>query len=607
MSLRAKLVLAQAPLLAALILVGAVGSFTSRELGRSARAILSDNFRSVLAAQRMADELARIDSAALFCVAGERARGLKHVAQSQRTFELELRVQEGNVTEPGEGEATASLRVEWQRLRESLERFAALSSETELRRAYFEDVLPAVTATKHSAASVLALNQDAMVRKSDRAESSARRLNELLIAAAALGCLLGVVASGLLTTRLLRPLGVLSQAARRLGEGDPAARARVTGRDELSQVAAEFNIMAERLERYRESTLGQLLAAHRSSQAVIDSLSDPVVVLGLAGEILHLNAAAEALLELRADAGLAPASTELRAVLERLRDHVFGGAGAYLPKGLQEAVRTMTREGERRFLPRATPVYSEQGDVIGASIALQDVTRLLSFDELRNDLVATVAHEFRTPLTSLRMAIHLLNEGAAGALSDKQADLLFAAREDCERLQAIVDELLDLSRIQAGKLELQRRPVDVEALARSALESQRPAAELAGVTLRSAVLPGQGEVSIDPERIALVFANLLGNAIQHGPRGSEVVVSARSDTDGVRFEVSDQGPGVPREYRQAVFEKYFQLPGAAHGGAGLGLFIAREVVRAHGGEIGVDEAPGGGARFWFTIPRSDET
>ncbi|HTO09374.1 MAG TPA: ATP-binding protein [Myxococcota bacterium] len=603
MSLRAKLVLAQVPLLAALIFVGAVGSFTARELGDGARAILSDNFRSVLASQRMSEELARIDSGALFSVAGERPRGLKLVSEARRAFEVELRVQEGNVTEAGEDEATARLRAQWQSLSESLDGFASLAA-SDARAAYFDDVLPKVTAVRQATAAVLALNQDTMVRKSDRAERSARFLNELLLAASALGCLVGVLASGMLTTRLLRPLGVLSQAARRLGEGDPEARARVTGRDELAQVAAEFNTMAERLQRYRESTLGQLLAAHRSSQAVIDSLTDPVVVLGTSGEILHLNAAAEALLELRADTGLEMAGAELRAVLERLRAHVFAGNGAYLPKGLEEAVRAVTPAGERRFLPRATPVYSEQGDVIGASIVLQDVTRLLSFDELRNDLVATVAHEFRTPLTSLRMAIHLLNERAAGPVSDKQADLLFAAREDCERLQAIVDELLDLSRIQAGKLELRRAEVDVESLARGAIEAQRSAAELAGVGLRSEVLPGQGSLYVDPERIALVFANLLGNAIEHSPRPGEVVLRARAEERDVRFEVADRGPGVPREYRQAIFEKYFQLPGAPHhGGAGLGLFIAREIVHAHGGEIGVEDEPGGGALFWFTLPR----
>ena len=604
MSLRAKLVLAQAPLLAALILVGAVGSLTARELGRGAQAILRENYRSVLAAQRMAEAAARIDRAALFCVAGERQRGLSGIAESRRAFELELGVQEENVTEAGEAEATARLHAAWQRCTESLARFTQLATERELRDAYFADVLPSVSAVKASAESILALNQDAMVRKSDAAERSAQRLNELLIAAALLGCVFGAVASSLLTARLLRPLGVLSQAARRLGEGDVAARAQVAGGDEIAGVASEFNTMADRLQRYRESTLGQLLAAHRSSQAVIDSLSDPVVVLGVAGEILHLNAVAESLLEMRPESGLAAAQPALRGVLERVRSHVLGGNGAYLPKGMEEAVRAVTPQGDRQFLPRGTPVYSEQGDVIGTTIVLQDVTRLLSFEELRNDLVATVAHEFRTPLTSLRMAIHLLNEQAAGPVSEKQANLLFAAREDCERLQSIVDELLDLSRIQGGKLELHLADVDIESLARRAIEAQRSAAEQAKVELRSEVLPGQGEARVDSDRIALVFANLLGNAIRHSPPEGSVSVRARADGPRVRFEVADHGPGIPREYRPAIFDKYFQLPDGPRGGAGLGLFIAREIVHAHGGEIGVEDEPGGGARFWFSLPKA---
>ncbi|MFI5316647.1 MAG: ATP-binding protein [Myxococcota bacterium] len=604
MTLRTKLLLAQVPLLAGLIFVGAVGSLTARQLGRGAQAILSENYRSVLAAQRMVDSAARIDAASLFCIAGERERGLPRIAESRRALELELRVQEGNVTEPGEGEATARLRAAWQHCGEALDRFTSLSSERELRETYFAELAPAVAAVKQSAETVLALNQDAMVRKSDAAERTAQRLDTLLIVAAVFGCLVGVASSGLLTARFLRPLGVLSQAARRLGEGDVAARARVAGSDEIAQVASEFNTMADRLQAYRESTLGQLLAAHRSSQAVIDSLSDPVVVLGVAGEILHLNAAAESLLELRPEVGLGGANPGLRAVLERVRDHVLGGNGSYLPKGLEEAVRIASLQGDRRLLPRGTPVYSEQGDVIGTTIVLQDVTRLLSFDQLRNDLVATVAHEFRTPLTSLRMAVHLLTEQVAGPVSEKQADLLLAARQDCERLQATVDELLDLSRIQEGKLELHLEDVDVESLVRTAIEAQRAGADLAGVELHCEVLPGQGTVRVDPDRIALVFANLLANAIRHSPRGTAVRVCAAADPARVRFEIADRGPGVPREYAQAIFEKYFQVPNAPPpGGAGLGLFIAREVVRAHGGEIGVDDEPGGGACFWFTVAR----
>jgi len=603
-TLRTKLVLAQVPLLAALVLVGVVGSWIAAELGRAAQEILRENYRSVLAAQRMIDSVAEMDSASLFCVAGASDRGEAQIAAARQRFESELRVQEGNVTEPGEGDATRALRVAWQHCGAALDSFVALGTQAQQRAAYFADIQPAIEAVRAQAETVLALNQDAMVRKSDVAQRAAERLNTLLVAAAVLGCLIGVLSSGSLTARLLRPLGVLSQAARRLGEGDSAARAQVSGRDEIAAVAAEFNTMAERLERYRQSTLGELLAAHRSSQAVIDSLTDPVVVLGTEGEILHMNAAADLLFELRAEDGLPGANAGLRGVLERVRSHVFAGKGPYLPKSLDEAVRAPSREGERRYLPRGTPVYSEQGAVIGASIVLQDVTRLLSLEEMRNDLVAGVAHELRTPLTSLRMAIHLLYEHAAGPLSDKQADLLVAAREDCERLQDIVEELLDVSRIQGGKLVLNPEPAEVEDLVRHAADVHRSDAELHGVELHVEVLPGIGEVRVDPERIALVFANLIHNAIRHSPRGGRVWLRARPEASGVCFEVADQGPGVPRELRQAIFEKYFQVPGAPPGGAGLGLFIAREIVRAHGGDIGVDDAAGGGAAFWFRVPRA---
>ena len=605
MTLRAKLVLAQAPLLAALIAVAVGGSWTAAELGRGAQAILQDNYRSVLAAQRMIDASSEIDAGSLYALVGERTRGMQQISAARQRLEPELRVQLGNVTEVGEAEATRALELAWQRCTGALDRFASLDSEKDAHAVYFSDVQPAVVAVRGAAEQILALNQDAMVRKSDAADRAAVRLNAVLVGVAALGCVVGVLSSGWLTARLLRPLGVLSQAARRLGEGDSAARAQVDGRDEIAAVAGEFNTMAERLERYRQSTLGELLAAHRSSQAVIDSLSDPVVVLGVEGEILHLNAAAESLLELRPDAGLSGAHGPLRDVLERVRGHVLAGKGPYVPKGLGEAVRVSGKEGDRRFLPRGTPVYSEQGAVIGASIVLQDVTRLLSFEELRNDLVAGVAHELRTPLTSLRMAIHLLNEQAVGPVTEKQADLLFAAREDCERLQGIVEELLDLSRIQGGKLQLQPVIADVEELAQAALEPQQSAAELRGIELHDEVLPGSGQVRVDPDRIALVFANLVGNAVRHSPPGGSVRVRSRPDgMQQVRFEVVDQGPGVPHEYRQAIFEKYFQLPDAPPGGAGLGLFIAREIVRAHGGEIGVEEAPGGGSTFWFTVPRA---
>jgi signal transduction histidine kinase len=218
------------------------------------------------------------------------------------------------------------------------------------------------------------------------------------------------------------------------------------------------------------------------------------------------------------------------------------------------------------------------------------------------DWVATVAHELRTPLTSVRMAIHLCLEEAAGPLTERQRELLAAGREDGERLQATVDELLDLSRIQAGRLHLELGRVAPAELAQDVRDGHERLAASRSVHLAVEILPDCPAARADRERAALALANLVGNAIRHTPEAGQVVITAAREGDMVRFEVADQGEGIPAEYRERVFDRFFRIPGRPGGASGLGLAIARDVVVAHGGRIGVDSAEGHGSRFWFTLP-----
>lgn len=605
MTLRARLLLAQLPLVVAVLALGALALHTLRSLGTASQDILKDNYRSVLAAQRMKEASERLDSAALFLVAGEREKAARQMEVNRGLFESELKVEEGNITEPGEQEAAEALRREWQDYQAQLADFARAPSGS-LGQDYFRELEPRFLRLKGTADTVLEMNQAAMVRKSERAQAVAQRLEVATVVSALVALALAVLTTTRAITRAVRPLNVLTHAVRRIGQKDFAARARVEGSDEIAALAADFNAMAERLAEFEQSSLGAVVQARQASHAAIESLPDPVVVFDRAGSILAANEAARTLLRLPADeqsARLGDVDPGPRAAIERARAHVLAGRGPYVPQGYEEAVRLAVGGVERQFLPRGSPLREASGAIGGVAVTLQDVTRLRHFDELKTDLMATVAHEFRTPLTSLRMAVHLCLEGAAGPLTERQADLLQAAREDCERMQAMVDDLLDLSRIEGGVLDVRPQPVEVEPLLEQALDAERAAAAEARVELRKEAPPGLPHVSADRERIHLVLVNLISNAIRHTPKGGAVRVSAAEGPFGqVTLRVKDSGSGIPREFQPRIFEKFFRLPGGDTGGAGLGLFIARETVRAHKGDIGVESAPGSGTTIWFTLP-----
>lgn len=608
MTLRGKLLLAQLPLACSLVVVGFISRRTVVSLDHNSQEILKDNYLSVLAGQHMRDSADSMARTALLRAQGRSSAKGAPPAEREAIFEKELRFQEGNITELGEREVTARVRESWGRFLVAYERSHALptDSRSEMTADYFNVLEPALIELEESAAEIVTINQDAMLRKSDQARVRAGWMASAMLVTTITAFVVGFFASLYLTNRMTRPLSILAQAVRRLAEGDLGARARLPGKDEVAQVARELNTMASRLAEYRSSSLGELLQAQQSSQAAIDSLPDPVLVFQLNGGLLNANEAALSLFGVDTDAddvgALARVPAEVVATIHRVRDHIAAGRGAYIPKGLEEAVLVPFREGPSYFLARATAVQNEQGRSVGFTVLFQDVTRLRRFDELKTDLVATVAHEFRTPLTSLRMAIHLCVEGAAGDLTAKQGELLGAARDDCERLQSIVNEILDLSRIQNGRVELHLRATSAKTLLTQAVDDHRQLARERGIELRIGAMTVERAVLADPPRIRLVLANLLTNALRYTPRGGSVELRAAPEDHAVRFEISDTGPGIAAPDLARVFDRFFRAAGAPEGGAGLGLFICKEIVEAHEGRIGAESDPGQGAIFWFTLP-----
>jgi len=605
MSLRAKVLLGLSPLLVALAVTVVVGSKTTTELAHSSWRIINENYLSVVAAQRMKVAVERLDRAAVLRVSGSPAALTNETGSARTLFDDQLRIEDDNITEPGEAEAAARLGSAWQECERRLATFLALEKSRQSDY-YFGTLSPQFVEVDRAVDAILDMNQDAMLAKSASAEREARRWNRIVIAVGTTACVLALVASIAWTSRLLRPLGALGSVARRIGQGDLGARTVVRGNDEVALLAKEIDDMADKLQKYRKSSLGELLQAQQNLQAAIDGMPDPLLLVRVDGALDQVNAAAETALDIHpgrpTTKWLEALPSRLRDAIEKVRTHIQTGKGRVLPTALEDAIGVDTREGPRRFLARGVPTYDAEGAITGTTILLQDVTRIVRMDELRADLVATVAHEFRTPLTSIRMAIHLCAEGMAGALTEKQADLLHTARDECERLQTIVDELLAASRLNAGKLVLHRASVPVEVLLDGAVAAVRTTAETRQVQLRTEAMPGVGDVWGDRDQLNIVLSNLLTNAVSHSPLGGSVVLGARRAGGVMEIDVRDQGPGLAKEYQRAVFEPNFQAPGGHPGSAGLGLAIARRIMQEHGGEIGVDSDPGRGARFWIRLP-----
>jgi signal transduction histidine kinase len=257
------------------------------------------------------------------------------------------------------------------------------------------------------------------------------------------------------------------------------------------------------------------------------------------------------------------------------------------------------------FQPMAVPipVGPEHQEPTGVALILKDVTQVNEQQEMKRDVVSTVSHQLKTPLTSLRMSVHLLLEERVGTLNEKQTELLMAARDDSERLVGIVDDLLDINRIESGRAHLSFESVSPRMLAHDSLELFLVEAKDKGVTVANDVADDLPEVMVDAEKIRHVFANLLANALRFTSPGGSVAVRASREQDRVAFFIADSGEGIPAEDLNHLFEQFYRAPGQdAKSGVGLGLAIVKEIIRAHGGDVGAESEVGRGSTFRFTLP-----
>lgn len=607
-SLRRKLLLSYAVLALGVLVGGLWSIYHFDTLGRSVRRILSNNYRSVLYAQTMKESLERQDSAMTFHAIGQEDRALPQYEENQRRFSENYTQASKNVTEVGESDVIQRIGAEFGEYRRAAQAFLRQKpvSVAAQRQYYFRELEPRFVRLKGHCTDLLELNQAAMVRAQQRAEQQAAEASRASVGLAGGLLLFAILYSLHFSRRLVAPLARLTQAARRIGEGDLELRIEAPTGDEVEVLAEEFNRMTAHLREYREREAARLQVAEQQAEVAMDHLYEPVVVTGSAGEIVGLNRAAGSLFGDRDRWQGRPVSElENPALTEAVRQAIQRQE-AVAPEGERGLARIVAGPHEQfyriRTVPLLRPEASDGTPVAGTVTVLEDVTRIRELDRLKDEFISVASHELRTPLTSLQMAVQLLAEGSVGALTPQQERLVRMVVGDSERLERLTRDLLDLTRLEAGTTSPTLAPVNPADLIEATVRSLRGKVEQKSLAVKIEPEAGLPPLLGDEAQLTRVLTNLFSNAIRHTPAGGRLEVRALREGEQIRFTVRDTGDGIPSEYLPRIFERFVQVPGATSGGAGLGLPIARKIVEAHGGRIWAESEPGQGSQFHFTIP-----
>ncbi|MCC6281076.1 MAG: HAMP domain-containing protein [Saprospiraceae bacterium] len=571
---KTKLSLGLGFLFAVIVLLTVAGLYALNRLSADAQAVLQDNYITLQFVDNMRKSLDTYRT--------DLSNGQSLAAAKQgfmQTFETDLTKQEGNITEMGEKEATQALRNQF----ELLKKDAELSNDREM---LIRDLL-------HQISDV---NMFAIVRKNEAARDTAERANFLLGIIAVLCFLISFVFIVNFPGYIADPIRQLTESIRQIADKNYSERLFFKSRDEFGELATAFNDMASRLDAYEHSSLAELLFEKKRIETLLDNMTDAVLVLDEKNKVLFVNPVACQLMAVKKTDLLGKYAPDAALHNDLLR--------SLLQTTTTDALKIYYNEKESYFQKETIAVRVERPNFpadAGAVILLKNITAFKELDQAKTNFIATISHELKTPISSIKMSLSLLEDKRVGALNEEQQKLLAHIRGDSQRLLNITGELLDLAQVETGNIRLNMLPGNPEIILQYALETVQIQAEQKKIRLETHKDDELPLVKIDTDKTTWVLVNLLTNAIHYSPEGSAVVIDVHKESDALLFSVRDFGKGIEERFRSRVFDRYFQVPGSPQSGTGLGLAICKEFIEAQGGDIGLESEVGAGSRFYFRL------
>lgn len=506
-------------------------------------------------------------------------------------FKKNLEAQQKNITEIGEKELTAQLAGHFEKLKANVR-----DKET-------------VELIRNDALEIMSINLDAINRKSHIASQTAK---SSMVWIGITGTLCFIIAFTLfvnLPGNIANPIRELTESIRQIANENYTERVHFGSRDEYGQLAQSFNTMAEKLEEYNSSNLARLMIEKKRVETLIDNMHDPVIGLDENRKVIFANEVARKVTGLQASELVGRNAAEIALHNDLVRSLVKDLFEPQAKINGQSAAMKIYADDKESYFEKEyvdisiVPTGEQQPRSIGHVIILRNVTPYKELDFAKTNFIANVSHELKTPISSIKITLDLLRNERVGDTNEEQRSLLDSIREDADRLLKITGELLNITQVESGKIQLNIAGTSPSEIVGYAIAANETQAESRDIHLQIEDKGVQSSILADSEKTAWVLTNLVSNAIRYSYDHSSIRIILEEDAQTVRIAVADSGQGISQEYKDKIFDRYFRVPGSTKEGTGLGLAISREFMEAQDGTLTVESELGAGSTFTIALKK----